>query len=231
MITVNPKSPITTLILGFLLGCLATFLLMGGCNNGKPEHEAVSNPKELKKQADAVEISYQKKIEALQTSNQQFQQELKTVKDQLSSIKTKTKQKEATIKKIIEPKGFPAKDLLKKVNSPSVTMDTSQSDCDSLMEQVSEYIMENETKDSLYEVQSNIQDSIIVGKDFVIANQAELHQKLQTLFNQSLDQQTSLVNENSQLRKQFKRQKFRNKIFAVGVTILSGFTANYLLNH
>src|SRR5258705_3751028 len=174
MITLNFKSPITTLIVGFLIGCLATFLLMGGCNNSKSDHETIANPKELKKQADAVEASYQKKIGELQTSNQQLQHDLKLVRDQLSVIKGRTKQKEATIKKIIEPKGYPAKELLKKVNSPSATMDTSLSSCDSLVQEVSEYILENETKDSLYEAQANIQDSIITVKDSVIANQNEL---------------------------------------------------------
>ena len=231
MITLNFKSPITTLILGFLFGCLTTFLLMGGCNNNKLGHETITNPKELKKQADAVESSYQKKIIELENNNQQLQQELKLVKDQLSVIKGRTKQREATIKKIIEPKGYPAKELLKKVNSPSVTMDSGLSPCDSLVQEVSEYILENQTKDSLYETQANIQDSIITVKDSVIANQNELHGKLQILLNQSLDQQTTLFTENTQLRRQFKRQKVKNRLITIGGMILSGLAANYLTHH
>jgi hypothetical protein len=86
-------------------------------------------------------------------------------------------------------------------------------------------------KDSLYEEQIVKQDSLIAGKDSIIENKSRLHQELQTLFEQSLAQQQILVKENTGLRKQFKRQKFRSKIVAVGLTVLSGLASNYLIQH
>lgn len=231
MITINLKSRITIFILGFLLGCFVTLLLTGGCNKSKVATGNIVQPKELQKQADEIEKTYQERLTELESKNQTLQQELKGAKDQLSAIKTKTKQKEATIKKIIEPKGFPAKELLKKVNSSSLTIDSSLSPCDSLVQEVSEYMQENEVKDSLYELQVSTQENIIITKDSVIGLQSKQHDELQTLFGQSLATQETLTKENVQLRRQFKRQKFRNRLLSIGVTILSGITANYLIHH
>jgi hypothetical protein len=229
MTTINLKSSTALLILGLVIGfCLS--LLFKGCNSEIPvPHEKVISPAVLKKQAADIENTYQTKFTELENKNQQLQNELKTTKEQLTTIKLKTKQRENSIKRIIEPKGFPAKELLAKVNS-SVIVDSSLSPCDSLAQEVSKYVEENEVKDSLYQSQINTLDSIVAVKDSVIRFKTELHSEWIDVFTEALDQQVILQKENQQLRKLFKRQKRKSKLITAGLMILSAVGANYLLH-
>ncbi len=235
MITFNFKTSIGLLLIGFVTGLCLSFLFRDYSNEPGITHEKTVQPAELKKEADVNEASYQAKITELENKNEQLRQELKSTKDQLAAIKSKTKQRENNIKKIIDPtnfqeKGYPAKELLHKVN-PAIITDTGLSPCDTLVNEVGAYLEENAIKDSLYESQITKQDSLLAGKDSIIEVKIRLHQDLKVLFDRSLMQQETLMNENKQLRKQFKRQKLRSKLFAIGVTVLSGFTANYLIHH
>ncbi|MEI9909787.1 MAG: hypothetical protein WDO71_08975 [Bacteroidota bacterium] len=153
---------------------------------------------------------------------------LPPLKKQLDAAKTKTKASATTIKKIIGPKGYPAKELLKKVNQPTVEIDNSLSPCDSLAQEVSEYIQNTELKDSLYEAQISLQDSVINVKDLVISASIKQFEKLSTVFDQSIQEQLRLVSENKQLRKQVKRQKRNGKLLAFGTAVLSGLATHYL---
>lgn len=230
MISLKFKSSIALLLTGLVAGFCLSFLFNGCGNDPAVTHETVIPAKDLKKEADVKEASYQAKITELENKNQQLKLELQSAKDQLVKMKSKTKQRETKIKGMIEPKGYPAKELLQKVK-PALVSATSLSLCDSLVQEVSEYMQENSTKDSLYEVQIGKQDSLIAGKDSIIENKTKLQQNLQTLFEQSLMQQEILTKENTQLRKKFKRQKFRSKLVTLGVTVLSGLAANYLIQH
>lgn len=230
MLTFKFKSSIALLLTGLVAGFCLSFLFNGCGNDSAIPHEKTIPAKDLKKEADAKEASYQAKITELENKNQHLKQALKSTQDQLAMLKTKTKLRETNIKKMIKPKGYPAKELLQKMNSGFVT-DTGLSPCDSLVQEVSVYMQENSLKDSLYEEQIVKQDSLIAGKDSIIENKTKLQQNLQTLFEQSLMQQEILAKENTQLRKKFKRQKFRSKLVTLGVTVLSGLAANYLIQH
>lgn len=228
MISFNLRSSLAIAIICFVLGCCTAFLLVGGCNNDTKQ-ESIAMPEMLKQQADSIKANYQAKITELETRNSHLQQELSTTKAQLKAAKTKTKSKAATIKKIIEPKGYPAKELLKKADSFSVVENSSLLPCDSLVEEVTQYMKLNETEDSLYEAQIAAQDSIIEVKDAVIAFKDSAHAALDKVFNQSLQEQDKLLSENRQLRKRLKRQKLKGKLLAFGSAVLSGLVTHYLI--
>ena len=230
MITFKFKSSIALLLIGLVAGFCLSFLFNGCSKNDGFTHEKITPVKNLQKEADAKEASYQAKITELEHKNESLQQELSTTKGQLAIAKSKSKNREENIKKIIEPKGYPAKEVLQKIKPASIT-NTELSPCDSLASEVSEYIQENLLKDSLYDLQITTLDSIIAGKDSVIDVKTRQHQDLQTSFEKSLVQQEILEKTNSQLKKQFKRQKFRSKIVALGITVLSGLAANYIIQH
>ena len=230
MISLKFKSSIALLLTGLVAGFCLSFLFNGCGNDPAVTHETVTPTKDLKKEADVKEASYQAKITELENKNQQLKLELQSAKGQLVKMKSKSEQRETKIKAMIEPNGYTAKELLRKVK-PALVSATSLSLCDSLVQEVNEYMQENSMKDSLYEVQIGKQDSLIAGKDSIIENKTKLHQNLQTLFEQSLTQQEILSKENTQLRRKFKRQKFRSKLVTLGVTVLSGLAANYLIQH
>lgn len=227
MISFNLKSSLAIAVICFVLGFCTAFLLLGDCNSDSPNENLVK-PEVLQQKADSIEACYQIKITELENKNLQLQTELSATKVQLNAIKAKTKTKAATIKKMIVPQGYPTKELLKKIDPASVVMDSSLSPCDSLVQEVSGYIQDNELKDSLYEVQVILQDNIIAGKDSIIAIKTSQYIDLSTVFDQSVKQQETLFSENKFLRKQVKRQKRNGRLLALGTAILSGLATHYL---
>lgn len=223
----NVQLSIVTLILGVLVGVLVS-LLLDLSYNDLLSTSPPDNTEVVRKEMAAKETVHLTKISELEKKTEKLSEELKSAQAQLSTIKSKTREREKTIKKMIEPKGLPAKELLERVNK-SVAVDTSLSPCDSLTQEVTGYIEENALKNSLYESQINTLDSIVAVKDSVIQLKTGLHKDLTVLFEQSLDKQDVLAKENLQLRKQFKRQKLKSKLITVGLMILSGTAANYLL--
>ena len=224
---INIGIPVITLILGILIGLLSWFLFdLSASDLLTPS--SVDNSETIKKEIAAKEALHQEKITELENKNAALQKDLNTVKEQLASIKSQTKKREATIKKILEPKGMAAKDLLEKVGH-SVPVDSSLSPCDSLANEVSEYIEENLVKDSLYETQIGKLDSTIVIKDSIIQLKSKMHIDLSNTVSKLLNDREALFRENKAIRKQFKRQKRKGKFVTVGLMILTATAANYLL--
>lgn len=227
MISFNLKSFAAIAIICFVLGCCVTFLLTSKCNNEVKPKSFIS-PKVLHWQADSIEASYKVNIIELESRNEQLQQELNLTKLELNAVKAKSKSKAATIKKIIDPKGYPAKELLEKADPSLMVMNSGLSTCDSLVQEVNEYVELNEVKDSLYEVQISIRDNLITSKDSIIAFKTEKHKVFSSLFNQSLQDQQKMLSENNRLRRRIKLQKLKGKLFAIGTGVLSGLATHYL---
>ena len=224
---INIGIPVITLILGILIGLLSWFLFDLSANDLLTT-SSVDNTETIKKEIAAKEVLHQEKITELENRNDELQKDLNTVKEQLASIKSQTKKRETTIKKILEPKGMAAKDLLEKVGH-SVPVDSSLSPCDSLANEVSDYIEENLVKDSLYETQISKLDGTIAIKDSIILLKNQMHIDLSNTVSKLLNDQEALLRENKALRKEFKRQKRKGKLVTIGLMILSATAANYLL--
>lgn len=227
----NLKSSLLIAVICFVLGFAGAFLLMGQCNDSDTSTQSIVQVKELEKQIASKETVFQTKLSELQKRNQQLQQELTSTQVELFTIKLKSKKKEDNIKKLIQPKGLPAKELLKKVGKPAIAIDNNLSPCDSLAEEVSEYIEVNAIKDSLYETKIGLQDSVIAVKDSVINTHVKFNRELKAGFSTSLEQQELLSAENAKLKKKIKRQKRRSKLINIGAMILSGLATNYFFNH
>jgi len=229
MMTFHLKTFLSLLLLGFVLGFVTAFLFTGCNKNSNIKKEAIVKPKELKKQAATIEENYQEQIESLQDQNLELQQDLEVNQGLLDQAKETTKQLENKIKKLIEPAGYPAKKLIEKVKANEISSDLPS--CDSLINVVSDYIEENHRKDSIYELQIIQMDSIVSIKDDLIRTNTEAYTNLHQLFEQSVVSQENLIKENTQLQKQFKRQRFKNKLVTAGLMILSATATNYLLHH
>jgi hypothetical protein len=226
MMSLNLKNVLSLLLLGFILGFFASFLFTGSNKTVTSKSEAFAKPKELKKQADTIQENYQEQIANLQDQNLELLQSLEVTQGLLDQEKLMCKQKEQHIKKLIEPKGYSAKALLAKVDSSKTV-----SNCDTLASLVLEYMEGSNQKDNLYEVQHLQMDSVVSVKDeFIEANQ-KAYSNLKLLFNQSITAQETLIKENKQLQRQFKRQRFRNKLVSIGLVILSATATKFLLHH
>ena len=218
------------LIGGLITGFFLSLFVQSCGNNKDTSTRTIVSPKEIKNELAEKVAAYEQKIVELETKNTDLQKQLKTVKNQLLAAKVKVQQRETNIKKRIEPRGFPAKELLNKVR-PVPTVDSGLSACDSLAQDVAAYIEENALKDSLYELQINTLDSIVSVKDSVIAEKTKINKGVTEAFTKSLEQQEVLLKENQQLRNKSKRQKRRRKIATIGLMILSALGANQLSHH
>jgi len=228
MTTFNFKSSSLLFFLGFISGFSLLFLFSGNCNGPDEKAEMIVKPKQISKEIEKSEKEQQHKIAELEIKNQQLLQELAATKELLNKAKQKTKTRGAKIIKLTEPKGFSAKELLAK-NKLLQTADTPKLICDSLITEVNEYIKDNAIKDSLYELQITQLDSTIAVKDSIIGLNLRLNKELKTSLLQSLTQQEVLYQQTQQLKRKFKRQKFRSKLIAIGATLFSGIAAEYLI--
>jgi hypothetical protein len=228
MKTLNIKSSAILLTLGFIMGFSLLFLFSGNCNGPEINTELSISPAEQKKQIEKNEKEHQQAISELEKKNNELSRELATTKELLNNSKLKTKTRETKIKKLIEPKGLSAIELLAKVK-PQSSSDTSVSICDSLINEVYGYIEDNAVRDSLYELQIIQFDSTISIKDSIISQKTWLNKELKFSLTRSLTQQEVLLEQNKQLKKKFKRQKFRRKLTAIGVTVLSGIAVDFLI--
>lgn len=231
MISFNLRSSIAIALICFILGFVGCAFLLGSCNNDKETDKSSLIVKNLEQQVKDSEAVFQKKVSELETKNRQLQKELTNIQIELFRIKLKTNERETRIKKLVQPKRLPAKDLLKKVKDSSISIINAPASCDSLAMEVSEYLKETAIKDSLYESQIVLQDSVIALKDSIITHQSTLYSELKTSFSLSLEQQKELISENQQLYKKLKRQKRRSRIVGFGMMVLSGAAVNYLMNH
>src|SRR6266498_3712149 len=127
MLAFHFKTTIALLILGFILGFF-TPLVFKGCSEPVPiQNGTVVPAKDLKKQAEAIETKYHEKITELEARNTDLQKELASTKVQLTEAKQKMTSTENKIKKLVEPEGFAARDLLKKIHPPD--LDSTNSNC------------------------------------------------------------------------------------------------------
>lgn len=230
MISFNLRSSIAIALICFILGFVSCAFLLGNCNNNEETKKSSLIIKNLEQQVKDTEAVYQKKVSELETKNRQLQKELTNTQIELFRIKLKTKEREIRIKKLVQPKGLPAKELLQKVKDSSIGINNYSLFCDSLAVEVSEYIKETAVKDSLYEMHIGLQDSVITVKDSIITHQSKLYSELKTSFSLSLEQQKNLISENQLLHKKLKRQKRRSRIISFGMMVLSGAAVNYIMN-
>ena len=226
MIALNFKNLLSLLLIGFILGLCSSLLFIGCDRTTASKTNTVVSPKDLRRQADTIQENYQKQIDNLRYQNLELTQNLEVTQGWLNQAKDLCKQKERQIKKLTEPKGLPAKELLAKVDTIR-----GASNCDTLASLVVEYIADNHQKDSLYEVQLIQMDSVVVVKDKLIETNEKVYSNLNLLFDQSLSAQQSLIKENKLVKRQFKRQRIKSKVVTLGLIILTATATNLLSHH
>jgi hypothetical protein len=239
------KTSLTLLLIGFVIGFCTSFLFNGCVKSSQSKTTTVTSSKDLRKEANSLEVSYQKQIETLTDQNIELQQQLEVSQGLLQQAKEETRQKEKKIQKMIEPI-ISSESLFSKTWAPYKAKSFSLGDdlpvakikpldkqcpCDSLVEEVAGYIQSGHRKDSLYELQLLQLDSIVTGKNLVIETSLKAYTDLHVLFDKSLADQTALGKENKLLKSASRRQRFKGKVLTGALLILSGFTTNYVLRH
>lgn len=177
------------------------------------------SPVELKKEVVASETVYAKSYDSLKKKSIVLTNELTDAKSALASAK----QKNSLLKE--EVNSLVVKRIDTKL-SASVPYDSS---CDSLMTAV-EYMMQSSMeRDSLYETITGNLEEQIETKDSIITLQNSQYQDIKSVFEKSLQNQQTLLDENKLLHKQAKKQKFKSKILSAVLFIFSGAAVNHII--
>lgn len=241
------KSPLWTLVvlslLSFTAGFTTRYLFFEG--NKLIQQPQSVEVKELKKDAVANDIAYQKQINDLNKQNIELQFQLQVSQSLLDETKDSTKEIELKIRRIIEHRRKqrqsddklagvlslqnPERDKPKIKNGYVAIFDDTP--CDSLINEVQNYITGNHRKDSVYEVQLAQFDSVVSVKNRIIEADQTAYSSLYNLFQKATSDKANLSMENKSLKKQFVRQRVKSKVLTAALFVLSGFTANYILRH
>ncbi len=208
------------LIIGIAVGF--SFCKLSGSDTGPlPPAKPVADVavRTLEKKIQEKEKAFMQKTDSLNIQERMLSLQLKTTKSALAGARKKNL--------ILQTQVY---DLLDKTASQSAGSPLSSAPCDSLAVRVSQLIASDNEKDSLCENITLHLEEQLSNRDSVIRLHEQQHQFLQSAAESSLLQQQTLLTQNKQYRRQFKRQRFRQKILSLGVIILSGLTANMLLH-
>ena len=194
--------------------------LFSGCGDGSPTTIASVKqlrPTVIRKEEQKSEMSYIKKLDLLNANCDKLNQQLAVTRHSLSSAKQTNLVLQDQIFQILD-------DQNNNTDSGAV-----KRDCDSLGRKVTGLIQNENIKDSLYEDAAQNLQMQLQNKDSSLNLKDQLYQSLKLFFDKSLSEQDTLYQANRLLQKQYKRQRFKNRLLWLGSIILSGAAAAAIL--
>lgn len=207
-----------TLTLGIIIGISCMNLFKGcGSNDEIPINSKTVKVSVIENEIDMKEKQLQLKFDSISKSESRLRQELTSTKSTLAKLKSKNTILQTQVYDLLDAKTLPDS--------------TVTDDCDSLKLKVIELMNNNNQKDSLQDSLSNNLETQLQLKDSTISLQDLKYQELKTSLQKSLNDLSSLENENRFLKKKFKRQKFKSRLASAAILIISGAAAGLLLTH
>ena len=216
----NLKS-ILFLVIGITIGFSFCYFFSGSGTPSIPSKPVADlSVKELENRVEKKEKLFQQKTDSLNVHEMILSLQLTATKSALEKVKKKNL--------VLQTQVFTLVDRIETAKADSLYGNTG---CDSLQTKVVELIKSDNEKDSLYESTTVNLEEQIKNKDSLIAIHQQQYQSLKSSFDLGILQQKLLADQNSQYRKQVRRQKFKQKLLSFGMIVLSGITTSYLLNH
>lgn len=213
------KNILISFLLGLALGITFTALYPLGASNTSPSSASKALAKNLAKQVNQSEKSYAQSIDSFKVKSSKLQAELADTKTELNKAKQKSRSLQTAIYDLLD----------KQVEEDAGDSTLYDNSCDSLIGTVEDLMQASNEKDSLYEkVALNLEEQL-TSKDSVTFLKDQQYQEIRAAFNQSIENQNELAQENKQLNRQVKKQKFKSKILSAALLILGGAATNYLL--
>lgn len=208
---------ITGIIISLFLVML--FKTTGVTKSGKDKQPVITVTTQ-EKQVEKNKAVFQKKIDWLNQQDATLSLQLATTKTALEKVKKKSQLLQAQVYSLIDSRQLAVPDSLAVGRV-----------CEVLQTKVVELVQSGNEKDSLYEATAFNLEQQLKNKDTVIAVQEEKYQSLNSSFEAGLLQQKLLTGQNTQYRKQLKRQKFKQKLVSAGIVILSAVIAYGFINN
>jgi hypothetical protein len=178
------------------------------CNDPTPVPNQSEN---MKAEHVTLVAKYEQKINAYKIKEDSLQRELSETKQKLFTYRKASLQNKKTVEKRI-------------ANRPIDTI-LLVADCDSLRNEVRDYIHSVQQEDSLQQQTIDQQQELIAVKDTAISECNESFNELSRLTEKSISQQQELENRLQKAEKKLKRKAVYNRILAGTTLALVGVTA------
>jgi hypothetical protein len=209
------KVPIVILITAL---CIGLFLLFSTCSNDtehlKPDKEQIQSAEH---EADLVEEYYQNAFINLKVHSDSLERVLNKTQKQLIATKIKLEQSKFNVVSLIEK------------DTAGVSVEQQMNDCDSLKEEVLDYVFWVDSTQCDYETTITQLHNIVAIKDSEIVLCQISYTQLKSISDDNLQRERKLTEDLETAYKQQRKNRIQNKVLAVGFLILSGVTTSLLI--
>lgn len=208
------KVPIVILITAFCIGMILLFNTCNDTQHRKPDREQLGNAKQ---EANLVEEYYQNAFIDLKGHSDSLERELNKAQKQLIATKIKLEQSKSKVVSLIEK------------DTSDLSVAQKLNDCDSLKEEVSDYVVWVDSTQSNYETTIRQLTNIVAVKDSEIVVCQISYTQLKSINDDNLQRERKLTEDLETAYKQQRKKQIQNKVLAVGFLILSGVTTSLLI--
>jgi len=209
------KVPIVILITAL---CIGLFLLFNTCSTDtehlKPDKEQNQN---AEKKVSLIDNHYQETIVFMKAQSDSLQRVLNKTQKQLIATKIKLEQSKFDVVKLVEK------------DTAGLSVEQKLNDCDSLKEEVSDYVFWVDSTQSDYETTITQLHNIVAVKDSEIVVCQISYTQLKSISDDNLQRERKLTEDLETAYKQQRKKQIQNKVLAVGFLILSGVTTSLII--
>ncbi len=209
------KVPIVILITAL---CIGLFLLFSTCSNDKehlkPDREQI---KSSEHEANLVEEYYQNAFINLTAHADSLEKLLNKTQKQLIATKIKLEQSKFDVVSLVEK------------DTSGLSVQQKLIDCDSLKEEVSDYVIWVDSTQSGYETTIKELNNIVAVKDSEIVVCQISYAQLKSINDDNSQRERKLTEDLKIAYKQQRTSRIQNKFLAAGFLILSGVTTSLII--
>lgn len=209
------KVPIVILITAL---CIGLFLLLNTCSNDtehlKPDKEQI---KKAEKEVSLVDNHYREAFTLLKVHSDSLERVLNKTQKQLIATKIKLEQSKFNVVSLIEK------------DTSGLSVQQKLNDCDSLKEEVSDYVFWVDSTQSNYETTIIQLHNIVAVKDSEIVVCQISYTQLKSISDDNLKRERKLTEDLETAYKQQRKKQIQNKVLAAGFLVLSGLTTSLLI--
>lgn len=209
------KVPIVILITAL---CIGLFLLLNTCSNDtehlKPDK---TQTEKAEQQVSLIDSHYQDAFTLLKSHSDSLEKVLNKTQKQLIATKIKLEQSKFDVVKLVEK------------DTSGLSIEQKLNDCDSLKEEVSDYVFWVDSTQSDYETTIKQLTNIVTVKDSEIVVCQISYTQLKSITDDNLQRERKLTEDMETAYKQQRKNRIQNKFLAVGFLILSGVTTSLII--
>lgn len=209
------KVPIVILITAFCIGMILLFNTCNDTQHRKPDKEQIQSSEH---EANLVEEYYQNAFIQLKGHSDSLERALNKSQKQLIATKIKLEQSKFNVVSLIEK------------DTSGLSVQQKLNDCDSLKEEVSDYVVWVDSTQSGYETTIKQLTNIVAVKDSEIVVCQISYTQLKSISDDNLQRERKLTEDLETAYKQQRKNRIQNKFLAAGFLILSGITAGLIIH-